>query len=236
MTGGQGFTVKTHYVWFTQADWKAFSDALTEAYPQARYDIRPAHEVGADYPDTIWESRLIDIPPSKAGAMAGDIGMVFDPDFQPEYQTYRLDGDSPDIVRWGRKASTPLPFVKFGRRTAPNSDELATMTRFDHSDIHYFCPTGSKAAAVEARRFFRLVERFCTNRNQAYFRLEPFNGPGTEFLRTEAKGSWFWLGHDAIRWARENPERIMRYLSTTGVRPCTEEEMTALAASSSPKS
>lgn len=235
MTGGQGFTVKTHYVWFTLADWQAFSDALAEAYPQARYDFRPAYDVGQDRPDIVWENSIADVPVSREGSSywAGDIPMVFDPAWQPTATRYRpLYNEPPDTMRWGiaQTPRTPLPFVKFSRRTAPTADELATMTRFDHSDIHYFCPTGSKAAAAEARRFFRLVEKFCTNRNQAYYRLEPFNGPGCEFVRTGAKGSWFWLGHDAIRWAREDSRRIMRYLSTTGVRPCTEEEMAALAA------
>lgn len=234
MTGGQGFTVKTHYVWFTLADWQAFSDALAEAYPQARYDIRPAYEVGPDRPEVVWESRIADVPTSRKGSSswAGDIPMIFDPAWQPTCTTYRLlHSDPPDTVRWGlaRTPRTPLPFVRFGHRTAPDANELATMTRFDHSDIHYFCPTNSKPAAAEARRFFRLVEKFCTNRNQALYELEPIFGPGSEFVRTEAKGSWFWLGYDAIRWARESPDRIMRYLDTTGIRPCTEEEMAALA-------
>lgn len=233
MTERQKFTVKTRYVWFTLADWRAFSDALAVAYPQARYDIRQTHDVGPDRPDTIWDCHLMDVPLNREGMLSwnDNVLMVFNPDWTPEYETFRLPADPPDIIRWKEKSGrSRMPFAQLRRHTAPTQSQLAIMTRFDHSDIHYFCPTGSKAAAAEARRFFRLVEKFCTNRNQAYYRLEPFNGPGCEFVRTGAKGSWFWLGHDAIRWAREDSRRIMRYLSTTGVRPCTEEEMAALAA------
>lgn len=230
MTAQQKFTVKTRYVWFTLADWQAYSDALAEAYPQARYDIRPTHRVGPGRPETIWDNRLMDIPLSRKGDMAGDVGMVFDPDFQPEYEVYRLNNDPPDIIRWGKDASPPFPFVKFQDRVAPDANELATITTFQESHIHYFCLAGSKPAAAEMHRFFRLLDKFCTNRNQAYYTL-----PSFELIRTEAKGSWYWFGHDAIRWARENPQRHMRYMdSPWAIRPAPEGPLTPLAAQKSP--
>jgi hypothetical protein len=227
MTEKQGFTVKTRYVWFTMADWLAFSDALAEAYPQARYDIRPTHQVGTDRPEAIWDNRLMDIPLSRKGYIGGDIMMVFDPDYHPEYETYSLKDDPPDILRWGRETSTPFPFVKFQQRVAPTADELATMTTLRESYVHYFCRTDDKPAAAHMRRFFRLFDKFCTNRNQAYYRL-----PSFELTHTEAKGSWYWFGHDAIRWVHENPRRILTYGGSRSwaMRPCTEEEMAALAA------
>lgn len=232
MTERQKFTVKTRYVWFTLADWRDFSDALAETYPKARYDIRPTHDVGPDYPDTIWDRHLMDVPFNREGMLAwsDNVLMVFNPDWMPEYETFRLPDDPPDTVRWKEKSGrSRMPFAQLRRHTSPTPSQLAIMTRFDHSDIHYFCEAGNKAEEAEARRFLRLLDKFCSNKNQAYYRLEPFDGPGSEYLRTEAKGSWFWLGHDAIRWARGDSGRIMRYLSTTGVRPCTEKEMAALA-------
>jgi hypothetical protein len=237
MTERQKFAVRTRDVWFTLADWRAFSDALVEAYPQARYDIRPTHNVGPDYPGTIWDRHLMDVPFNRETMLAWDdnVLMVFNPDWMPEYETFRLPADPPDIVRWKEKPGrSRMPFAQFRRRTSPTPSQLATMTRFDHSEIYCFCEAGNKMAEAETRRFLRLLNKFCTNRNQAYYWLEPFDGPGCEYRRTEAKGSWFWLGHDAIRWASEDPRRIMRYHGTTGIRPCTEEEMAALAAQTSP--
>ncbi|MBS4047799.1 MAG: hypothetical protein KG075_15750 [Alphaproteobacteria bacterium] len=237
MPEGGKYSIKTRYVWLTLADWRTFSDALAETYPQARYDIRPAHDTGPDYPDTIWYKRLMDVPLNVEGmgAFSDKVIMTFDADWTPEYKTFRLPEDSPDTVRWMEKPDGPtLPFVQFRRHTAPTPSQLAIMTRFDHSDIHYFCPDDSEHATAEARRFFRLLGKFCTNRDQTLYRLPGFDRPGYEFAQTEPKGSWFWLGHDAIRWASENPDRMMRYLSTTGIRPCTEEEMAALAAQQPP--
>lgn len=229
MTEQRKYTVKTRYVWFTLADWQAFSDALALAYPHARYDIRPAYEVGPDCPEMVWENRLIKVPFSRKGASlwAGDIPMIFDPAWQPICTTYPLFNDPPDSVRWGidRTPPIPFPFVKFQERVAPDAKELATITTFKESHIHYFCLADNKVAAAEMRRFFRLLDKFCTNRNQAYYRL-----PSFELIRTEAKGSWFWFGHDAIRWVRDNPRRTLNYAGETrwGMRPCTEEEMAAL--------
>ncbi len=229
MTEQQKFTVKTRYVFFTMADWRAFSDALVGAYPQARYNIRPTHKIGPERPHAIWDRYLMDVPrPGKdRPSQSDDTIMVFDPDWQPEYQTFRFDNDPPDVTRWGREKGAPMPFVKFRRYSAPTADELEMITIFGSSEINYFCPADDKPAAAEMRRFFKLLGKFCTNRNQAYYHL-----PSLKFLRTEAKGSWYWLGHDAIRWVREHPQRMLQYVGgyDWGIRPCTEEEMAALAA------
>lgn len=233
MMDSEKFSIKTRYVFFTMADWLAFSDALVEAYPQARYNIRPAHKIGPERPAAIWERYLMDVPrPGKNDAAGSDkIIMAFDPDWQPEYQTFRFDNDPPDIIRWGREKHEPMPYVMFRRYAAPDADELATVTSFGHSEINYFIAADDKPAAAGARRFFKLLGKFCTNRNQAYYRL-----PSFELIRIEEKGSWYWFGHDAIRWVRENPRRTLNYMRDTrwGIRPCTEEEMTALAAQRPP--
>ncbi|QDO97043.1 hypothetical protein FNB15_07040 [Ferrovibrio terrae] len=236
MTEQRKFTVKTRYVWFTLADWQAFSDALAEAYPQARYDFRPAYDVGQDRPEIVWENRIADIPFSRKGASswAGDIPMIFDPDWQPTSTRYiPLYNEPPDTMRWGiaQTPRTPLPFVKFQDRVGPDTNELATITTFRESHIHYFCLADNKPAAAEMRRYFRLLDKFCTNRNQAYYRL-----PSFELIRTEAKGSWYWFGHDAIRWVREDSRRSLNYAGSTSwaMRPCTEEEMVALPAQRPP--
>lgn len=156
--------------------------------------------------------------------------MIFDATWQPVSTRYQpLYNEPPDTIRWGidHIPRTPFPFVKFHDRVAPDAKELATLTTFEESHIHYFCLTDNKPAAAEMRRFFRLLDKFCTNRNQAYYTL-----PSFELTRIEAKGSWYWFGHDAIRWVHENPRHSLKYSGSENwaMRPCTEEEMAALAA------
>lgn len=221
------FSVRTRYVWFTLADWQAFSDALVQAYPQARYDIRLTHDIGQERPEVIWDRSIVDVPLSRKRYpdWAGQTSMIFHPDWQPERTSFRLNGDPPDTVRWSFEQNPPLPFVKFSQNAAPDANELASLTLLEHNDIHYFYLADSKPAAAEMRKFIRLLDKFCTNRNQALYRLHYFQPGFSEYIRTTAKGSDFWLGHDAIRWAYENPSRMMHYLHNTGIRPVTEEEM-----------
>lgn len=225
MTERQAFTVKTRYVWFTLADWQAFSDALAETYPEARYDIRPTHKTGPDRPDTIWDRHLMDVPLS----WNDSVYMTFNPEWTPEYKISRRRDDPPDITRWGDKNGpthiSRMPFVEFMRTTAPTEDELAVITKFRQSDIHYFCRTDDKTAAAHMRRFFRLLDKFCTNRNQAAYWPDSY-----QLIGVQAKGSWDWFGHDAIRWAREKPMRFMEGTNTCLTRPVTEEEMVQLRA------
>lgn len=229
MTATEKFSVKTRYVWFTLADWRAFSDALAETYPQARYDIRKTHNAGPARPTTIWDSYLMDVPFNREGMLSwnDNVIMTFDCDWMPEYETFRFADDPPDTVRWKRSNDVTLPFAQFRRHTAPTPSQLAIMTDFWHSDIHYFCRAGDKAAEAEARHFFRLLGKFCTNRNQAHYKMPDWN------LRwIEPKGSMYWFGHDAIRWAHGDPERAMYYLQKTwAIRPLTNEQVAELSKS-----
>ncbi len=67
-----------------------------------------------------------------------------------------------------------------------------------------------------ARRLLYLLGKVATNRNHVYVGY-----PGYQVITVFEKGGTCWLGHDAIRWAREDPRRLltMDAASRGGLRP-----------------
>jgi hypothetical protein len=78
---------------------------------------------------------------------------------------------------------------------------------------------GPGADFALARRLFHLLGKVATNRNHVYVGY-----PGYEVITVFEKGGTCWLGHDAIRWAREDPKRLlaMHTSGRGGHRPMEE--------------
>lgn len=218
------FSIKSRFVWLTRSDWQAFADALIDAYPQARYHGRSQPPSDPKFPSTwIYDRHLMDVPIREK---YDDISMIFDPDWQPEYRLCPWPGDPPEKAAWWI-INPSYPRVLFERSTAPTAEELEVMTDFRHSRVSVYCLPDNNEHATAAQRFFRLLGKFCTNRNQAHYKMPDWN------LRwIEPKGSMYWFGHDAIRWAHGDPERAMYYLQKTwAIRPLTNEQVVELSRS-----
>lgn len=103
--------------------------------------------------------------------------------------------------------------VRFGM--ALGEEELRSETVMPHGDITFYGMPGNKEHSALKRRFHRILGKIATNRNQSFYRL-----PSRELIRTEDKGSIYWVGKDALRWVRERPERYFLYNAQDwGFRP-----------------
>lgn len=132
--------------------------------------------------------------------------MTLDPDWQPKYARY---APYLDKTKWEWMTLTkPYPYVMFRFTYARPESELRTAEKMAGGDITFYCRPGNAGDVALCRRFYRVVGKVVTNRDQACFRM-----PGRTFSHLEKKGSLYWLGRDAIRWAREDPAR--HFLSTS---------------------
>ena len=188
----------------TPADLTAFSNLLMENFPTARYFLRPplqSREPDADHPEVPVADRFLDLP-------GADLYMTFDADWRPQwrragyYQSWSL-------------IYPRLPDVRFDiGRMRPADDQRPE--HIQTTDIQCSCRPDHKEDFTMARRLFTLLGKVATNRNHVYVGY-----PGYEVVTVFEKGGTRWLGHDAIRWAREDSRRLltMHPSGRGGLRP-----------------
>jgi hypothetical protein len=208
-------SIRSRHVAGTEADFRAFATALTEVFPQARYYLYRSGPLLVDgtTPGFDFKPDLF----AAGGWLPDSTEMVFDPDWEPLFAKYQPNRDEPDELRWLIR-NHPRPAVWF--RAKPESRE-ALQSQPEHrrhyigfSQIDFYADPRDPEQAKLRGRFFRLLGKFATNKNQDVYRF-----PEDTFLRHEAKGSTYWLGHDAIAWASEDSRRYFRTGGRWGVRP-----------------
>lgn len=187
----------------TPADLRAFSALLVENFPTARYFEKPHLRDldGPEPPDITIALRLHDLNDYQ-------VYMTFDEDWLPQWNKTEYYGD------WAL-AYPRLPDVRFlvGRMWPANEQRPE---RIDSFEIQCSCRPHRKEDFTMARRLFYLLGKVATNRNQVYVGY-----PDYEVITVFEKGGGVWLGHDAIRWAREDPRRMltMHASGRGGLRP-----------------
>ncbi|HLO75375.1 MAG TPA: hypothetical protein VK196_02840 [Magnetospirillum sp.] len=189
----------------TPADLKVFSTLLVENFTTARYFADPGlHGLdGQEPPEVVIAFRLHDLRDY-------EVYMTFDEDWLPQWGRAGHYGD------WS--LSYPrLPHVRFLVGRVRPADQRYP-ERIDSLDIQCSCRPHRKEDFTMARRLFHLLGKVATNRNQVYVSY-----PGYEVITVFEKGGQgsVWLGHDAIRWAREDPRRLltMHPSGRGGMRP-----------------
>ena len=70
--------------------------------------------------------------------------------------------------------------------------------------IYFRCRPDNKEDLALANRVYNLLGNFTTNRDQVCFRL-----PFLELETVKRKGSELWIGHEAIRWAKQDAMRFI---------------------------
>lgn len=203
-------TIRGREVCLLEADWRDFGRALAETYPQARYYLDPDY---VNDPETLRQTRrpptiqihrhLSDIP--YRSFHRNERFMVFDPDWQPEFERFHNFGDSEKNWHW-LLLPPPFPFVIFRpggylrERPVPHPDT---------GYIHFYATPKNKEHLALAARFFRLFGKFASNsKGLARVRL-----PSYEVTVAEWKGSPQWCGYHAMEWTRGDPKRVMFYTS-----------------------
>lgn len=185
------------------ADLKAFAATLVEAFPTARYFATPRLR-DLDGP----EPPEVPIAFSLLGLSGNDLYMTFDEDWLPQWNKTEYYGS------WSL-AYPRLPYVRFLMGKVWPADGRRP-ERIDPLNIQCSCRPHRKEDFAMARRLFHLLGKIATNRKQAYVGY-----PGYEVRTVFENGRGVWLGHDAIRWAREDPKRLlaMHTSGMGGMRP-----------------
>lgn len=204
-----------------ERDWWDFGFALQDAYPQA-WHYRQLDQ--RNRPEDIWQMPEPPELPHHAHLLdtsvhPGDsIKMVFDPDWQPqfkkEYGRYRLPQD-----QWCWDWGVPPPPSATFRLGGHIYDK--PVPHPSAGDITFYGEKGNKEHEALAGRFFRILSKFVTNKKN----LVRVRVPSLEVtVRVGEKGmAPHWCGHHAIEWARQEPNRVLFYVSAGfGIRPTAD--------------
>lgn len=208
-------SIRSRHLAATEADFRAFAAALTEMFPQARYYFHGNKPRLVD-----GTTPSIDFKPDlfAAGGWEPDsTWMVFDPHWEPIFAQYQPNRDEPDVLRWIMR-NHPRPAVWFRAKPESREELQSQPEHLRHyiafSQIDFYADPRDPEQAKLRGRFFRLLGKFATNKNQDVYRF-----PADTFIRHEAKGSTSWLGHDAIAWVREDSRRYFKSSEGFGRRP-----------------
>jgi hypothetical protein len=205
-----------------ERDWWDFGFGLQEAFPQAWYyrrldRLNRAEDIWQmpEPPDFPHHAHLLDTQ-----VRPGDtILMVFDPNWKPQfkkqYGLYRMaqgqwywDWAEPEGLAavfnlGGYIYETPVPHPSAGRVT-------------------FYGEKGNKEHEALGRHFFRILSKFTTNKKNLV-RVRVPSMEVTVPVGNAGNLAMDWCGHHAIEWARQEPNRVLFYVSAGfGMRPTAE--------------
>ena len=204
-----------------ERDWWDFGFGLQDAFPEARYyrDPDPVNRKDDNVstpepPELPMASHLLDtqVGPSSR------VKMVFDPAWQPQFKksTHVFYGMAPDGWRWDFP-DPPAPSVTF---TLAGGIQDEPVPHPSTGNITFYIEKNREYQAL-AGRFFRLLSKFTTNKKN----LVRVRVPSLEVTVPVSSGNYapHWCGHHAIEWARQEPDRVLFYVSAGfGIRPTAE--------------
>lgn len=199
---------------FTLDDWRKFDEAIRIACPYARF-VRKAteHERRAKTaPETPLVAAISElIKPN--GNLPWDVNMVFDPGwpliFEPpgtpiEWQWGDLS------TTWSYRYRMPLPLVHIRAPAIYRSDEDGGPERYDPGRFDLSIVPNDPHHIAFSKALFSLLGKLSSNRHQC--RVSIPDGRTYDYKVT----SDLWLGHEAIRWALEKPDRVFDWTTLSG--------------------
>lgn len=212
-------SIRSRFLYMTEADWRALAAGLEAEFPQARYRAvsREGNSVADGRPKFEYCRNLFDA----GGWLYDSTEMVFDPQWQPQYARYQPYSDKPE-EQWWIILNHPRPSIVFRVGKPQSWEELAKepihrRNRLGADQIDFYADPRHPDQAKLRSRVFRLVGKFASNRNQDLYQL-----PNWEFIGHEEKGSRFWIGHDARRWVLADPKRYFSYDEGWAMRPAAD--------------
>lgn len=199
--------IKSREVCMTDRDWQAFGDALKQLFPAARYFSDIPSILQTPSPPKVDSYRSLSAISVEYPERAI---MVFDQFSSPSVVKSVYSENHPEKWLWTLKPP-PHPYVWLG--VGNRIWEHQGPAHLSVSEVHFYMTPRSKEHEVLARKFYRLLDKFITNRGLAFVRYP-------DYLVTPAeKGLDLWCGHDAIRWAREDSKRFLCFNGRSGLRP-----------------
>jgi hypothetical protein len=186
----------SRYVCLSHLDWKLFATALVEAFPDALYNrhLTIKEAIGAEQP----EVRLVRSPWHPD--LIYPIEMHFDP-------ATRLNVEKG--VRWLITVKgQSWPQIRLGGPVPPKPADAHGPEHIGEGQIQIHLAPNHKGHARFARQIYRLLAQFTTNERQTlvgypHYEVIP-EPPGPPLFG-------LWIGHDALRWAREDSKRLLAY-------------------------
>ena len=143
------------------------------------------------------------------------IEIIFDPKWTSRWETRTRN-------RWWSITNMPYPNACFerGGQVSPGgflfrNEAAPHPPSIGSGRIYFRCRKGDKDDMAVARKCLRLLTKVASNR------VQTVEFPSLKVMARSEKGSSFWIGHDAARWCREDPNRMAYYLSgpKLGYRP-----------------
>lgn len=201
---------RTRNVSLAPDDIRLFSDALAKAYPEARYYMEPTYEqVRRDRPPRLLMGRSLYRIWQAAYRWRSDVYMILESAWQPSWHVHHQVGC---WTFWPARH----PYVCFGSLFG-FVEPCPRVTAIDaRGDIAVCCDPDNKDHYRFAARFYRLFGKFASNRN-----LVEVKHPSGEVTKAYIdRGAWRWVGHEARRWAAEDPNRYLTFRrDDSGLRP-----------------
>jgi len=200
-------SLKSRFVWLTEADWCNFDRLLRETFPTIRYyvDLVWKHRYDEQRPDIPIFEKLLDIP-SLYSEDCVFVSGIFNDAWRPDLRREPEDGE-PDCMAWriaNRPGNPHFLFQMLRRLYTP--DMLKDAPFMEYGNVTFYRDPGNHEHDLLSRHFYRLLGKICTNRNQVQISM-----PERKILFRQPKSSMFWLGQDALRWVREDPQRVFFY-------------------------
>ena len=209
-------------------DWRMFAALLAEAFPQARYMMRPTRDscnregdlVRTGPPRVLISHDFMRIQQASLRWQAGPFHMIFDPDWMPVWYRNRHNSKSPEYwsYHWPWH-----PSVDIRPQKRPWIMYRGDMPGFAMADISVRCQPDNREHYRLAGRIFRLLAKVASNRN-----LEEVSYPGGQVLhRYTDKGDSYWVGYEARRWALRDPSHFIHLTTWTarGLRPMADAKL-----------
>lgn len=205
--------VRRKYVCMTVTDWTSFGDALAEALPDAIYirGVRPMEAIQPEPPIIRAERHLctarVPDPDFPDGVrFPSEITMYIDP--KAELSIGRSGGlTKPKTGRWYASGGISWPRIRFLPTATIWPADARGPEHIGEGEIQIYIAPHHKGHARFMRQIFRLLSKFATNERQTLVRY-----PHYEVIPEEGRPLFgLWIGHDAMRWAREDPKRFLAY-------------------------
>lgn len=193
-------------VLLTVEDMRRLSDALAETYPEARYRMETPHTQlrGKNPPRLLMGPCMYRIWQC-ACRWNESFLMLLDPAWTPVWHWDRTDG------RW-KHWRAHHPHVRFWGIRGPVRHYPHHPEQIQFGTIDVVFDRSSDEQRNWATRFLRLFGKFASNKD-----LEEVHWPSRVPVASagtkprDRLGAWRMVGHDARRWALEDPARVLAF-------------------------
>jgi hypothetical protein len=218
-------TTRTRFVSFTRADLDAYGDVLSAAFPNVRFrtGFSEAQRRSAEPPAIVLHQRLADCVANQWGDMTLTI-LLGDLD---GLETPR---NLPPMTSWYEPVSMPRANLYFRH---PNTGSMRlrdqALPPFVEALQFDFYARRDDAAGVKAiDKAVRLLRKVGWSGLVEFYLLHlSADAPPRIELKHPAIRTSIILGRDAVRWAREDPERLIGVLTgnplANGCRPLADK-------------